>query len=108
MNWQAFIDGLPPTTRAAVEQEAACRGITALKLATELMERYANDPDCKCRLDCVTTKILEAAIKKQPYTHLVPRDMDDAITIQLVMEVERNKLWPGVGKVIARAIEMPD
>ncbi len=103
--YQLSIADLPDYTRLALATVAACRGITDLRLATDLIARYENDPDCKRRIDCVTTKILEAVIKKEKYTHLVPRDVEDALLIQLVMEVEKKRLWPGVGKVVMKSID---
>jgi hypothetical protein len=51
IQWQKFIDLLPPEVRAAVEKEAAHQGITVEKLARELGEQYLSDPVYKCRID---------------------------------------------------------
>jgi hypothetical protein len=102
--WVDLVGSLPSGTMAALATEAAHRGTSALDLAKELMQRYENDPDCKRRIDCAATKILEAAIKKENFSHLVPRDVEDALLIQILMQAERKKRWPGVGKVVMKSI----
>jgi hypothetical protein len=100
-----LVGSLPDKTMVALATEAARRGITALKLATELMGRYEKDRDFKCRIDGAMTEILLAAIKKQPYAHLVPRDIEAALLVQLLMHAEGKKQWPGVGKVVVKSID---
>jgi hypothetical protein len=58
-------------------------------------------------IDRIADQILKATIKKRETKHLIPRAVGEAFLLQPVLDV-RAKKFSGVGKVIARAVEMPD
>ena len=59
------------------------------------------------RIDRIADQILKATIKKRETKHLIPRAVGEAFLLQPVLDV-RAKKFSGVGKVVARAIKMPD
>jgi hypothetical protein len=59
------------------------------------------------RIDRTADQIIKATIKKRETKHLIPRAVGEAFLLQPVLDV-RAKKFSGVGKVVARAIEMPD
>lgn len=59
------------------------------------------------RIDRIADQILKATIKKRETKHLIPRAVGEAFLLQPVLDV-RAKKFSGVGKVVARAIEIPD
>lgn len=82
-----------------------CAPVHAGLLKSDVDFSNYNAPLYRQIVDRIKAKV--ATIKKRETKHLIPRAVGEAFLLQPVLDV-RAKKFSGVGKVVARAIEMPD